>query len=231
MTTSNPSFVARRYLMLWTSIIAGCLLIQQCEASYVVKVEPYDEQCFYIAPSTHSTIYGDFEMLEDGLSPKPISVLVTDAQDSRTLYRSRTNVRKGSFKVEANPREKIYICVQNGLVAAGNKNIQRKGKTKSDGLPRLVGLDISVEERDLHDEIHQTHSKILSKAVMLSKELTKLKNHHEYMRAREAKHRETVEHTFSKLLGWALAQASGVILIAVGQILYLKRFLERRRYM
>lgn len=202
---------------------------QECEASYLVKVEPYDEQCFYIAPSTHSMIYGDFEMLEDGLSPKPLSVLVTDAHDSRTLYRSRTAVRSGSFKVEANPREKIYICVQNGLVYAGNKSVQRKGKTKSDGLPRTVGLDFSVEERDLHDEIHQAHSKILSKSVMLSKELTKLKNHHDYMRAREAKHRETVEYTFSKLLGWALLQASGVVLIAVGQVLYLKRFLERRR--
>mmetsp|Transcript_24444 Transcript_24444/g.59853 ORF Transcript_24444/g.59853 Transcript_24444/m.59853 type:complete len:229 (+) Transcript_24444:207-893(+) len=227
MTTCNPSFVAQRYLMIWISIIAFSLLNRQCEASYVVKVEPYDEQCFYVAPLTHSMIYGDFEMLEDGLSPKPLSVLITDVHDSRTLYRSRTAVRSGSFKVEANPREKIYICIQNGLVVSGHK---AKGKTKSDGLPRTVGLDFSVEERDLHDEIHQTHSKILSKAVMLSRELTKLQNHHEYMRAREAKHRETVEYTFSKLLAWALAQASGVILIAVGQIVYLKRFLERRRY-
>lgn len=217
--------------MLWISIIACFLLNQECEASYVVKVEPYDEHCFYVFPSTHSTIYGDFEMLEDGLSPKPLSVMVTDVHDSRTLYRSRTAARSGSFKVDANPREKIYICIQNGLITTGNKNVQRKGKTKSDGLPRTVGFSFSVQERDLHDEIHQAHSKVLSKAVMLSKELTKLQNHHEYMRAREAKHRDVVEYTFSKLLAWALVQASGVIVIAVGQIFYLRRFLEKRRYM
>jgi len=231
MITTHPSFVTRPYLMLWVSVIASFLFIQECEASYIVKVQPYDEQCYLVSPSTHSTIYGDFEMLDDDLSANPLSVLVTDVHYSRTLFRSRTYARKGSFKIDADPREKIYICIQNGLITAGDKTVQRQGRKKSDGMPRTVGLDFSVVERDIHDEIHKSHSKILSKAVMLSRELTRLQNHHEYMRAREAKHRDVVEYTFSKLLGWALVQASGVIIIAVGQIFYLRRFLERRRYM
>lgn len=198
----------------------------------MVKVAPRDEECYFIAPLTHSTIYGSFEMLDDDLSAKPLSILVTDVEDSKTKHRSRRGAREGSFKVEAEPREKIYVCVQNGIVGSGNnKKQEREGRSKSDDLPRTVGLDINVEERDVHDELHKSHSNILSKAVSLTRELSRLRNHHEYMRAREAKHREVVEVTFSKLMGWALAQCAGVVVMAVGQVMYLRRFLERRRYM
>jgi hypothetical protein len=219
----NSFFLQTTVLLLTASL---------CMASYVVKVEPRAEECYFIAPLTHSTIYGNFEMLDDKLSATPLSILVTDVEDNKTKHRSRRGAREGSFKIEAEPHEKIYVCVQNGLVTSGdNKKKEREGRSKSDDLPRTVGLDLSVEERDVHDELHQAHSIILSKAVSLTRELARLKNHHEYMGTREAKHREVVEVTFSKLMGWAFAQCAGVIVMAVGQVLYLRRFLERRRFM
>ena len=64
----------------------------------------------------------------------------------------------------------------------------------------------------------------------LFRELGRLRDHYTYMRAREALHRETVEETFSRLMSWSILEGAAVITVALGQIVYFRRFLEQRRY-
>eukprot|EP00980_Cylindrotheca_fusiformis_P006932 scaffold1443_cov113-Cylindrotheca_fusiformis.AAC.6 len=213
-------------------VLMTTMMLSQCQASYTFKVAPRQEECFVVTPLTHSTIHGNFELLDDELSARPLSILVTDSTDSTTKFRSRRGQRDGKFKVDAEPKEKVYICIQNGTFGTDRKKKkEREGRAKNDDLTRTVGLQLSVEERDVHSELHQTHSTILTKAVSLAREISRLQNHNEFMRTREAKHREVVEVTFSKLMRWTIAQCAGVVLLAVSQVMYLKRFLERRRYM
>ena len=99
-----------------------------------------------------------------------------------------------------------------------------------DGLDRSIGIDFRVDERDIQAELRTTNDKLRNHAVELTRSLGNLVNHNDYMRAREANHRSIAEKTFSKLLLWAILEGVVVILVAGAQIMYLRRFIEVRRY-
>ena len=65
----------------------------------------------------------------------------------------------------------------------------------------------------------------------LSKDISKLDTHYTFMRSREATHRAVVERTFTRLAAYTFFEGFVLIVVSVGQILYFRRFLERRRYM
>eukprot|EP00934_Nitzschia_sp_Nitz4_P004129 Nitzschia sp. Nitz4//scaffold6_size259037//173770//174444//NITZ4_001094-RA/size259037-processed-gene-0.83-mRNA-1//-1//CDS//3329556953//4119//frame0 len=200
------------------------------QAAYIVSIPPHDEECYFVAPPRKTgTLFGNYEMLDDELSPKAFTVMVYDpAKKNRVLHRSVTGKREGSFKIKLLEGQKVNVCLQNGLRTTGRG---KKAETKGhDGEPRTAGLKVSFEEQNELEELHNQNSKVSDAAVGLAKELEKLQDHHQYMKTREAIHRETVEGTFSRLMSWTLLEGFTVVTVAVGQILYFRRFLERRRY-
>ena len=204
-----------------------------CEAAYILKVEPNDEECISIIALRNSTIFGDWELLDDDLRSEPVSIVVTNADATERKYRSRRRARSGDFKVEIEGKGITYICVENGIVLNQDEKDSdtKKSKYAADEFPRTVGFDFDVEEINVNKELHDGYRGIFDMASGLTRELGKLRSHHEYMRTREAKHREIVEKTFSKLMIWVLMQCGGVTLLAVAQVMYLRRFLEKKRYM
>ena len=211
------------------------LMTTLAQAVFVLKVDSRDEQCIVIrSPPHQSKLYGDWESL-DGLSGRPIRVeVLKDTENFEVLHKSPTGRKYGVFEVDLSPKEKVYVCVSNALVQREKdegRDQPRRGVTRADGKARIVGLSISVEERTVNHQLRESYSGILDQARKLNREFTRLEHHQEYMRTREAKHRDVVEQTFSKLLGYVLTQCSGVIVLAVAQILYLRRYLEKKRYM
>ena len=205
------------------------MLLSPCQAGYVVDVEPKDEECFSIpAPKIAGTIYGNYEILAG--TRDAVSFMIVDAKDERVKFRSRRGSGDGSFKVKQEQGQKMIICLQNGVYSnhRGEKVSQIK---QHDGLSRTIGLSFSFEEEDAHKELHSQNSRILDQVNDLKSHFFRLKDHQGYMRVRESMHRQLVEKTFSRLMGWNLLEAGALVAVALGQILYLRRFLEQRRYM
>jgi hypothetical protein len=201
-------------------------------AAYITAIPPKDEECFFIpAPpgGSGATLYGNFDLLDDGIAPDPLSVVVIDAKEAQILYRSRRRSKEGIFKVELKPDQKVNLCLQNGIVTAGGGRKSVPERTH-DGLDRTVGFQFSVEPKNEAKELKSQNEKLIEASRDLTREIKNLYNHHEYMRTREAKHREVVEKTFSQLMYWIILEGVTVMLIAAGQIMYFRRFLERRRY-
>lgn len=240
--TTSLHLIANLLFIFISSSLTLC-----CQGAYIVTVDPRDEECLGIRGSRNkkSTLYGDWEQIED-VTARPLRVSVTtDSDDYKYLHQSRKGQKYGTFSVDLEPKQKVFVCIQNGIATkSSNSNNHnddnahtnkadkkdRSAAGRGDDLTRSVGFDIQVEEKSIHEELEESYSGILNQATSLSRELSRLRNHQEYMRSREAKHREVVEQTFSKLLGYVLAQCSGVIFLAVAQVMYLRRFLERRRY-
>ena len=202
---------------------------QATEAAFIVTVPPQDENCFIVrARATGlATLRGNFDSLDDDRNPLQLSVVVLQTNNQKVLYRSPPQAREGTFKVQLEPQQRVAICVQNGLAMRRRRATKR---TFTDGLDRTVGLSYTVEARREAEELQSQNAKLIQGAMDLTRKLGDLINHHEYMRAREAKHREVVEETFSQLLRWILLEGTVVICMACAQVLYLRRFLERRRY-
>lgn len=205
-------------------------------------------------------MFGNFDLLDDDVSAEPLSVVVLDYEEEHVLYRSRRRDKEGIYQVNLKPNQKVNLCLQNGIVTAGRG---RKAPTerKHDGKARTVGFYITVQPKNEVQEILSQHDRLVTTSEDLTREISNLKNHHEFMRSREAKHRAVVEQTFSQLMMWLLLEITAVIVIAGAQvrwkeghslvllqtskltvscfsisntctfqILYFKRFLERRRY-
>lgn len=217
-----------RRLLLWLSLLL--LHIACCDAAYIMTIPPTDEECIFVSsPKAAGTFFGNYDLLDDSKrSADAVSVLIMDASNSRILYRSRRGSNEGNFKVEVTSGQKLSVCLQNGIWSAGKRKTPQN--RPHDGEQRTVGLTFSFEEKNAAQELHNQSAKLVSAAQGLIREISRLQDHYGYMRAREAMHREVVEGTFSKLMSWTLLQGTAVVLVALGQILYFRRFLERRRY-
>jgi hypothetical protein len=213
------------------------LLHSLAQAAIILRVPPQEEECFVIRAREHSYLTGNWDMLDDELATDPLTVIVIQPSNGVVYYRSQISTSEGTFNVKLDSQQKVAVCVQNGLGRKRKPKMNAKAtekykeKKKHDGYDRTVGLVINVYARDMAVELKATSNKLLGGATDLTRRLKELINHHTYMRNREAKHRELVETTFSHLMTYTCLEAALVIAMALGQILYLRRFLERRRYM
>ncbi len=56
-------------------------------------------------------------------------------------------------------------------------------------------------------------------------------DHKEYIRERENRHTVLADSTFNRVVEWTFLEAIVLVLISCGQVLYLKKFFEQRRYL
>lgn len=63
----------------------------------------------------------------------------------------------------------------------------------------------------------------------LSNTLRTVKHEQEYMGVRDRIHRNINESTNSRVVTWAFFEALVLIIMVIGQVMYLKRFFEVRR--
>jgi hypothetical protein len=193
-------------------------------SSYTVNIEARDEECFYVSyPPGASMMFGNYDQV-DGAPSGPFSLVVMDVDKERVLFKSLKGSRVGTFKVNLKEGQKASICLQNGLLAPGRR------EKPHDGLERVVGFQFVVEPKDEGIGLQVQNGRLLKSSQELMRELSTLKSRHDYQRVREAKHREIVESTFSRLLWWIILESLVLVGVAAGQVMYLRRFLEKRRY-
>ena len=237
-TSSSCSFNSPKSLLIMTAlfVILQTLLspfnfLAGVDAALVASIPAKDEECYYIRPPTGKTgvLYGNYDHLDDDLSSDVVSVVVIDYEHEHVLYRSRRRASEGHFKVKLKEDQKVALCLQNGLTTAGRGRVSKQDL--HDGKDRTVGFSFYIDIKDEAQELKEQNTRLIDASQDLTRQLGNLINHHEYMRTREANHRELVEATFSQLLIWVIVEAFAVVIIAGGQIMYLRRFLEKRRYM
>ena len=195
-------------------IVVLSILLSVSNAAFVLHVPANDEVCFVVrtpkGPES-SLLSGSFDLLDDDLSPDPITVQIYD-EKLDIHYKSEPKVKSGTFSVVVNGR--IYVCVMSG-VNPGPDYVR-------DHNSRQVGLNVQVRTLDKTSSVMECVQRIQSK-------LWNFRAQHDYMRTREALHRELVEQTFTKLLVWSLVEAACVLLASAMQIMYMRRFVEKRR--
>jgi len=214
------------------------LLPPRIEAqTFVLTILPYDEECFlFRTPGTLKTmkfLTGNFELIDDeGINADPLLVYVMEAtRNEKIIYRSNGQAT-GSFRVPVKPGNGYWMCLQNSNHAPDN---QESEPEHPDHKTRMVGFTYTL--RDIHERpaplafSEDNSSDWMQKSAAVEEELKMLVSHHEYLQVREAKHRSVVEQTFSSLLFWSVLEALLVILGAVGQVMYFRRFLEKKRFL
>mmetsp|Transcript_29538 Transcript_29538/g.43959 ORF Transcript_29538/g.43959 Transcript_29538/m.43959 type:complete len:250 (-) Transcript_29538:364-1113(-) len=208
------------------------LLIVFCSnvanASYSMVVPSGKQECFVIRPpeNTMSLITGNYDMLEDELSPDPLTVVIYGS-NNREMYHSSVFESEGTFTIAGIGTHQF--CISNGL----------NGKKKADGKDRTVGFAIRVkpvqrgkdskDDKEGPDNEHTAN--LMSLSSTLIEGLETMKDHQQYVKDREARYLLLAAHSYQRVMRWTFVEALVLMFIAGGQIMYLRKFFEQKRYL
>jgi len=218
-----------------------------------VTVESGSEECIVIRASgmdgRMASISGNYDCLDDDLSARPVSVKLYDSKE-RAVWRSSEGASEGTFRTVG--RGRYRLCISNGVDGGGAAPDGRGPGGRRDGQDREVGFSIRVrdlveERRELvekrkadkkAEKEEEENSKTVEKASQMGaltedlvERLMSMRDHQAYLRQRDETHRNLAESTFGLLIKWTMVEAAALVLVAGGQILYLRKFFESRRYL
>jgi hypothetical protein len=204
-------------------------------SSFVIEVGADEDECFVIrTPSKGKAIIsGNYDLLDDDLSSAPLRVVLTSEGNRKQsmVWESEEGSPEGTFSLEVDGG-RYSFCIHNG--AAGGDDMMA-----DDGEARHVGFAIRVTPLQVGDGLGDNMSgaeslktaELLAGGAKLIEGLDNLADHQAYLRNREVQHRNLVEATFARVVNWTMLEAVLLVGISVTQVMYLKKFLERRSYL
>eukprot|EP00612_Vaucheria_litorea_P000168 CAMPEP_0171451830 /NCGR_PEP_ID=MMETSP0945-20130129/176_1 /TAXON_ID=109269 /ORGANISM="Vaucheria litorea, Strain CCMP2940" /LENGTH=182 /DNA_ID=CAMNT_0011976365 /DNA_START=143 /DNA_END=688 /DNA_ORIENTATION=- len=162
--------------------------------SFIVDVGSGEWECFMLPAPAHSTIAGNFELLTEGVKLDPISIIVRDVRDLKSLPKfESSNEGEGTFEFDVIDDGDFEMCIGNG------------GDVATDGMMRTFGFAFRLEGI-VDDGLERTdHSKInemLDAGGEFVEDLYNMVDHQSYMRQREGIHRITIESTNTRVVMW-----------------------------
>jgi p24 family protein beta-1 len=93
-----------------------------------------------------------------------------------------------------------------------------------DPLPRSLPSQESGPEAEIGMHLIET-------ASVIENDWKNLLDHFDYLRSREATYVQLTNQISERLMGWNIVEAMLVVTMAVGQVIYWKKFFETRRYL
>ena len=241
------------------AVLVPSLLMTPVLATYSVVVNDGTEECFVTRTPKEGGRYivsGNYDLLDDGVPSGPLSVVLYNHK-MKSVYQSRFGRSEDTFSVVSTAGERFMLCIKNGFGQHKGRLARSDGEMDDDddiggrdGLDRTVGWALRVRSVDAHaqwmrekdgvaaDDGSREKSESEKKAEALLElggdlidALDNMADHQSYLREREAAHRALAEETFSAVLFWTVVEALVLASVAGGQIFYLRRFIEKRRYL
>lgn len=194
-------------------------LVLSCHASFVVQIPEDDEQCFVIRAPPNSIVSGNWDVLDDNLSPDPVRFKLLNGDNMQSLYESQRGSSEDTFRVPTKEGGRFYACVSNGV-----------DHESEDELDRSIGLDVRVSLLPQGAQENQGAQELITAAEDITEKMMDLQTHFDYLRNREAAHRATTEDTFTYVVRWSILEFVVLLGIAIAQVLALRMFFERKRY-
>lgn len=238
LSLTTSSFDSARWVLVFLLLLL-LLSLSSPATALTFQIEPYADECFLLhtpntPPHTPLTLTGDFVLLEkEQISAEPVLVYVMDASTEELKYSSAPGRRRGEFALHnLSARQKYWICVQNN-----SRGPQDEDAPHPDNLARTIGLSFQLSQgqsstnTDPLDPHQQKLATWLTHAADVQRELRVLKDHLAYHKRRETDQRALAEKTFTEIMTWTLWEAGAVCAVALGQVLYFRTFLEKKRYM
>jgi emp24/gp25L/p24 family/GOLD len=145
--------------------------------------------------------------------------------DTTVLWSSTPGDPEGTFELEVHDGGLHRFCLENGKHEMG------------DGLDRTIGWAVRVrplarslgEGEEGPDALRALN--LADWASELQDQWQTLLDHYSFMKAREVMHTELTDSILGRVVRWTIFEAVTLILIATGQILYLRKFMETKRYL
>lgn len=210
------------------------LNLQFAHASFSMKIPSGVEECFGLKipeNGAKAVVSGDFDCLDcdmENTPATPLSVIIYAGSKDEVVFKS-IGEPFGEFHHIANGF--TNFCIINGSRDGKKKNVNTE-----DGIERTVGFNIRVipdAERGMSEpgpEEEKT-AKIMKEVSILQERLDHISDIQDYFRTRERFHFDTTRATYEGTISWSLIEALILVVISACQVLYLRKFFERKRFL
>ena len=146
------------------------------------------------------------------------------------VWKSVSGSSEGSFSVNGS-FGKYELCIQNGNLGSDDYYGTKDGNAREVGFAVRVTTPLRGLEDEKSGPDDSLTSHMLDMCTKMLAGLQTMADHQEYMRERENHHDELTHQTFYRVVQWTVLEAIVLILIASGQVIYLRRFFEKTRYL
>jgi hypothetical protein len=214
--------------------LALIICVQTAESIWTMEIGAYDEACFVVRTSGKPRLLtGNYAMLDPLLSAEPLLVYIME--EEKVVWHSKPNSPFDAFHVTMLVGLKYWLCLQNtshGPLHEGDE------PDHMDELPRKVGFNYRISADPSKMQIpkigeglglDQKTEDWIDVSSDINDDLKDYYDHFDYAKRREADHRTMVEQTFTDIFTWTVLEAGMVIMSAVGQVFFYRRYLEKKR--
>lgn len=182
--------------------------LAQLTNSYLITIEPHQEDCFHERLVKGTKIKFTFEVLDGG----SLDIDLTIKDPSNYVIHSEQKQSSGRYTIEANQDGPHTYCFGNKMSSFAMKIVM-----------------FSVEFSDLKKESDHEQDKLQNMVTELVSLVTGVKTEMDFLAARDRLHRRISELINSRVSMWSIFEVLLTLIAAVGQTYYLKRFFEVRR--
>lgn len=171
-------------------------------------------------------VRGSFEILHDDVDSYELAVRVVNLDTGEAIHDIPSGTQEGDFTIrDIKAASKYSICFQNNESTDDEENEFDLGFNV-----RFHNEARTLEEGELGPDGERA-SKLAEKAAAIHEDWYTLQDHFEYLRNREGIHYGMNNEIMTRLSRWTYIEALLVIGMAVGQVMYWKKFFEKRRYL
>ncbi|CAJ1967045.1 unnamed protein product [Cylindrotheca closterium] len=208
-------------------LILGAIL-SPCDAfSYVVTLQPENEDCFVILipRGKLSIIGGSFQVEDNDVSPKDFTATITELPKGNIVYEPKKEALAGHFLLKSDLRSTHYsLCFRNNARDDDDNSFDVGFNIRVGDLPRGRG------EEEIGPETKRAYE-LVDRAVKIHEDWSVMLDHLDYAHNREAVYEDLASSILYRLAKWTYIEAFLVIGMATGQVMYWKKFFETKRYL
>lgn len=154
-----------------------------------------------------------------------IKATVKNTQTNKIIWTSKKVQGEGAFRLDVDPA-RYALCFAS---AVGDDETDRDVTNIGFSL-RWIPPARNMPEGEEGPEAQRAF-KLMDSASLIDLDWQNMLDHYDFLRTREANHRELIEAIFSRLWKWTLIEAVLVVFMAFLQVMYFKKFFEQRRYL
>jgi emp24/gp25L/p24 family/GOLD len=153
-------------------------------------------------------------------------VQVSNMASGESLYEVPSGALEGDFELSNLQKNKQYqICFQSNVA----------GSNPDDAFDMGFNLRFHNPPRTLENAEsgpdNERASKLVEKAAKIHQDWDILQDHFDFLRNREAIHEEMNDAILNRITKWTYIEAVLVVSMATGQVMYWRKFFEKRRYL
>jgi emp24/gp25L/p24 family/GOLD len=161
--------------------------------------------------------------------------------DVKSVWTSTAGRSEETYSIQVDGDQRYRLCFE-----SSSRRDRREGRHNNaddedeNGAPYdlQLGFNVRVQpaapralpDQELGPDVERAMT-LLESAIKTEEQWQNLLDHFDFLRNREAMHRQLTSQINDRVMGWTIVESILVVTMAVGQVWYWKAFFEKRRYL